>query len=260
MSDSKSKKNEYEDLVNELRDLQQFIDDIDSPASATSSITNSDDVDPAITSVPTNELLEEHESAEESLTDNEQSALVVEPSIPDVQNKQKPPADNDVDDLPLLNVVISRKEAMKDIQLDLLSTVETSHPIEPSENVASDTDSSTNHQVAGNSTQSNASTEASDIDDDIGNLHSTVESEPPTLQPGSIGQVETENSKITTEVIEERSSEEITRFVYDLSERILDVFEDKLTERNGEILPLDLRDELKHEVADILYEWCDQSE
>jgi hypothetical protein len=140
---------------------------------------------------------------------------------------------------------------MKEIQLDLLES--TSRTAETNDSFANESDEPKTGAIDANS--HGEYTDETPESDFASSSYVTTEDLPaaqnpslqlPTLQPGGDS--------------EERSTEELTRFVYDLSERILDLFEDKLTERSVEILPLYLRDELKHDVADILYEWCEQSE
>ncbi len=52
--------------------------------------------------------------------------------------------------------------------------------------------------------------------------------------------------------------EAVIQFVLDLSDRILDTIEDKLLERSGELLPAEVRGELREAIGDILYEWCER--
>ena len=54
------------------------------------------------------------------------------------------------------------------------------------------------------------------------------------------------------------SDDEVLMFVLDLSDKILNTIEDKLLEQSGELLPGEIRDELRDSIGDILYEWCER--
>ncbi len=58
--------------------------------------------------------------------------------------------------------------------------------------------------------------------------------------------------------IDDAADDEVVRFVLDLSDRILGTIEDKLLEHSGELLPGELRGELREAIGDILYEWCER--
>lgn len=57
---------------------------------------------------------------------------------------------------------------------------------------------------------------------------------------------------------DEPVDDEVVRFVLDLSDRILGTIEDKLLEHSGELLPGEVRGELREAIGDILYEWCER--
>jgi hypothetical protein len=65
-------------------------------------------------------------------------------------------------------------------------------------------------------------------------------------------------STVESSAAQETGDEEVLEFVYDLADRILATLEDKLLERSGELLPDDLRGELRESIGDMLYEWCER--
>jgi len=252
LSNSKTSNPNYDELIIELRELKQFIDKIDGQTvvnekpESLSTFDKTPSLDEPLEGVSDSE-----ENELTDLNDDPAEHHSAHQEVMSVATEIGSQEDNETDDLPLLNVVVSRKDAMKEIQLDLLES--TSTTAETIDSFANESDEPKTGAIDANS--HGEYTDETLESDFASSSYVTTEDLPaaqnpslqlPTLQPGGDS--------------EERSTEELTRFVYGLSERILDLFEDKLTERNGEILPLDLRDELKHDVADILYEWCEQSE
>ncbi len=161
--------------------------------------------------------------------DSKENLAGTSPGVSDANNKEEEesiptpiaPVDQPIsdDEPPRLNEVVHRPDGTGNGQLDLLAM--TSEEIDSTD----DTDADTNTEQ-----------------------HTRPSwTEPPEPLDDS-----------TTPFVVSNASEEVTRFVYDLSDRVVNTLEDKLTERSGEILPDDLREEIKNAVAEILYEWCEQ--
>lgn len=84
----------------------------------------------------------------------------------------------------------------------------------------------------------------------------------PVITPSEQMAPNTDNTPPASSAVESKDADEqegddanLTEFVYDLADRIIQSLDDKLMSRTGEELPDDLRREFRETVADILYEW-----
>jgi hypothetical protein len=131
------------------------------------------------------------------------------------------------DEPPTLREAIHRPERSDEMQLDLLSVKPSSDP------------------AAGEGT-------AEDTAPPLPTAVSRSPARGPDAEPGADA-TEPDGKDVSAD-----TDDEVLMFVLDLSDRILNAIEDRLLERNGEILPGDLRDELRDSIGDILYEWCER--
>ncbi|GJL80697.1 MAG: hypothetical protein DHS20C01_03310 [marine bacterium B5-7] len=247
MNDSSDKNpTHYDDLIRELNELKRFIEQGDddgdnAPGNNKLSDASGDDDDPVIAGSHANAgPAHPHPSdsvATNSMVDDE---TIDEPEIdsdPDIVDTDS----SDADEFPTLNEVVRRPQSNDEFQLDLLSPTQSIESTKPSpdkptsqEAVAdppiADKDSATENTVAG--LQHPATTDNTIVDDN---------------QPAT-----------QDDVAEGEGDDEILEFVLDLSERIMGTIEDRLLERSGELIPDDLRDELRESIGDILYEWCER--
>ena len=237
---------DFDDLIRELRELKRFIDEIDPGESDATEITTRD-YRVESTDIQMPDIADEAIAASDPAT--------AEDDFDEPTEATPPPIPSD-DDLPLLNQVVHRPGS--EAQMDLLSMSVSTPAASSSAATPSDMDADDEVDTEelldtylGDAMSRQSSGDSRDKLPGAGTANVRDQADSADFAPPDDDDVDNEP------VSAAMSEEELDLFVLDLSDRIVDIVDDRLTEHNGEILPRNLREDIKHRVADILYEWCE---
>ncbi len=242
----------YDDLIRELRELKRFIEGngeaatpakeraarpSPSPSSRQAQRPAPDDVDPAPATPGSDPgpVAGTRQQAEETGTTG--------------------PATVDADDgPPTLREAVHRPGRRDELQLDLLSVSRPEDLVTDDDDAPGDEDDKALHQDSETPAPIASAPVAGAVVDLAGEDDEDEEDDGDSDHPSAAHALDEEDDDTPPG----DDDEEVVRFVLDLSDRILDAIEDKLLEHSGELLPAEVRGELREAVGDILYEWCER--
>ena len=207
-------------LIDELRDLKRFIEADDDNSAA--------------------------DEAELEKLVQQENTLERDTLMPD-----NPPVE---DSLPLLDKVIHRpgsEEQQMDLLLDAIPTIQE----KPAQQSTTEAQTSALEESANTRPTFEPAIEDAPEPEEESSETETFETRE-NEQAEETAPPQQERSRETSPQTENhQGEEELTAFVYDLADRIIEALDQQVMARNGEELPADLRREFRETVADILYEW-----